>query len=178
MAVPTFRSWVDTDILTAAQLNVDIRDNGKFILNPPQVYAYLTVAQSIPNATLTPMTFNGELYDRSSGTASTMHDLVTNNSRVTPNAAGIYLLKGDIEYAAQAVAAGFRYLYLRLNGVTYLKYDNKLTAVAGWNTVPVAMEVSYVYEFNGTTDYIELVAFHGAGAALNVTGSLSVTRIG
>ncbi len=185
MATPTYRTWVAADILTAAQLNADVRDNGKFVINPPQVSVYHNATQSIPNGTNTILAFNSERYDRSSNTASTMHDNAVNNSRVTPNAAGIYQVNLSVEFAAQATAAGHRAIFLFFTGAvpTFIG-GSHMPMTAAMNSTPPILSISRPWEFNGTTDYVQAYALHTAGVALNVGAStgyqcdLTVTRLG
>ncbi|HEX7277776.1 MAG TPA: hypothetical protein VF244_10420 [Acidimicrobiales bacterium] len=183
MALPSFRTWVANTIHTAAELNVDLRDNGKFLLNPPQCRAYHNATQAITTATLTAVALNSERFDRESGAASTMHSTVSNTSRVTPLVAGVYDLKGNIQFAAQATAAGYRAVYLRLNGTTYIA-GMMVPTTTVFNAVPIPLSVATTYEFNGSTDYGELVVLHTAGVNLNVEAStghqceLTVIRVG
>jgi hypothetical protein len=177
-------NWVANTILAAAQLNQQLRDNLKRLRNPAQVSTFNGAAQSLANGALTALALNSERHDRVDAAASTMHDTVTLNSRITPNDPGIYLIEGGVSYAAQAVAAGLRNGYLRINGATLIR-ANSIPMSAVYNNVQVDVPVpGRVWEFNGTTDYVELLGLQTSGGALNVLGStgyqadLTVTRIG
>lgn len=183
MALPSFRTWAANAILTAAQLNADVRDNGKFLLLPPKCTAYHNATQSIASGTLTFLILNSERYDEESGAASTIHSTVTNNSRITPVVAGEYSVDGCVQFAAQATAAGYRGLFLVVNGTTYIG-GCYIPAVAAFNSVPIPISVHRKWKFNGTTDYVQMYVIHTAGVALNIEASdgrqceLAVSRVG
>lgn len=61
--------------------------------SPPACRVYHNTTQSISNGVVTPLAFNSERYD-----TDTMHDTVTNNTRITINTAGLYLITGNIVF--------------------------------------------------------------------------------
>jgi hypothetical protein len=68
-AVPTLPTWVSGTVVTQAQmLQLNVWD--QFWANPPMFRMYQTVAQSIPNATLTQIACDTPDYDSDSGRAS------------------------------------------------------------------------------------------------------------
>ncbi len=168
MAVPTFRTWADDDILFASQLNVDIRDNGKFLLNPPQVSVYNSTAQSTPTGVLFFPSFNTEILDESSGAAAAMHDVVTNSGRVVPNAAGLYAAVLRLQFAAQVTAVGLRAGFITLNAARTIIGQQDVGMTSAFNNLTTNLVVSTAWPMNGTTDYFEAMSFHSAGASLNI----------
>lgn len=84
MAYTTPRTWVAGDVLTAAQLNTDVRDNISFLANPPSAIARRAASQSIANATWTLITFDTE--DRDTDGMFT----VASGDRITIVTAGLY----------------------------------------------------------------------------------------
>ena len=66
----------------------------------PAVRVFHNASQSITNSTLTALAFNSERFDQAGGVASTMHDTVTNNSRLTAIYAGVYMIGGTIRWAS------------------------------------------------------------------------------
>lgn len=132
------------------------RDHKHGMPTEVRCHAYHSTTQSINDITATALNFDSERYDN-----DTMHDTVTNNSRVKATHAGVYDIVGSIAYAANAT--GYRQARLRLNGTTYLAIQLQPSAGAGVETVVV---VSTQYTL-AATDYIELVAFHSAGTAIN-----------
>lgn len=125
----------------------------------PRCSAYADAAQSVNDSTDTYLTLNQEDYD-----VGTMHDLVTNNTRVTVpvGGGGLYLIRGGTSFAADA--DGYRELFLRKNGTT------KMTAVrypSAGGAVTTGVEISQVLVL-AAGDYLELGVAHTAGAALDV----------
>lgn len=176
MAWTTPRTWVAAAILTAAQLNTDIRDNENFLFNPPQCRAFNNANISITNNLDTILGLNSERWD--SGTPSNnMHDNTTNNSRIICRVAGLYLISGHISWAANAT--GKRYLQLRLNGATGIAETYERPTVSEVAT----MSVSTTYQL-AVNDYVEMRCYQDSGAALNVSvvgnlsPELSVIRVG
>jgi hypothetical protein len=128
-----------------------------------------TVAQSISNSTLTAVTMAGEIWESDPNGA--IHDLVTNNSRLTCRTTGTYMIIGFAEWAANAT--GIRNAYLRVNGATVVNYDQRQAVTGGDIT---AATVSAHYQLTAT-DYVELIVLQSSGGALNLTNaSLSMAK--
>lgn len=162
MAYVTPRTWVAGAVLTAAQLNQDIRDNVTFLANPPACRVYHNAAQSIANAAETPVAFNSERFDTDS-----MHDTATNNTRITFNTAGIYVVTFSGQWASDV--DGIRQATIKLNGATHLAFDVR-PALSG----TYGFHVSTVYKF-AAASYVEATVFHVAGAALNLNSGADYT---
>ena len=127
----------------------------------PSVRVFNNAVQSIPNGTLTAVTFNSERFDQASNGADTMHDTVTATSRLTCRYAGVYLVTGHLQFASSA-AGTIRMLRVRLNGATDIG--------AAWNgpiaSTAVGMTVTTIYSL-AVNDYVELMAYQDSGGALN-----------
>lgn len=117
---------------------------------------YHTAAQSIPNITTTTLAFNSERYD-----TDAMHDVVTNNSRLTCKAAGKHIIIANIGWAGNA--AGIRYLFIYLNGATYIALvgDTEVSANAEFQVVSTLYNLAL-------NDYVEAKVYQDSGGALNV----------
>jgi hypothetical protein len=80
------------------------------------------------------------------------HDTVTNNTRVTPSVAGIYIVKGGV-----AVAGNTDYTqvqaFIQKNGAA-LAPAHRITP--GATAVALVLPVSAEVQCNGTTDYFEI----------------------
>lgn len=113
-------------------------------------------SQSIPNNTVTVVTFNSERWD-----TDVIHDNATNNSRLTCKTAGVYDIGANVRFASNAT--GMRSLRLRLNGVTDIAEENR-TALSGVATVFIVF-TEYLLAVN---DYIEVSAFQNSGGSLNI----------
>jgi len=88
-----------TAVATGAVLTATNFNNAQTTLNNHTVPAMCRISQSggqtINDATNTTITFSAEQFDTDG-----MHDLVTNNSRITINTAGVYLVVGSLNYTA------------------------------------------------------------------------------
>lgn len=125
------------------------------------VRAFHNASQSINNSTNTVLALNSERFDQFAGAASTMHDTVTNNSRLTALAAGVYSICGNVQWASNAT--GERLTEVLLNGTTVIA---RTRFPAGAATV-LNQTVTCHYAL-ATNDYVELRVFQTSGGALNV----------
>lgn len=126
-------------------------------LTVPACRVHRTTDQSIPDATVTAVTFNSETYD-----TDTMHSTASNTSRITFTTAGIYLVTASVYWPPNAT--GLRTVHIRKNGSTYLAIDQRPTAGAAFST---AMSTSTSDSF-AAGDYVECVVWQNSGGALNV----------
>jgi hypothetical protein len=159
------QTWTDgVSALSAARMAV--LESGIFEVSyAPAVRVTHNAAQSLTSGVDTALAFNTERYDQAGNAADTMHDTVTNNTRLTCRYAGIYKITGNIAFAANAT--GFRQVYIRLNGTTVLGYTLDVTASG---TLASILNVTTDYSL-AVNDYVELVAQQNSGGALNVTVS-------
>lgn len=121
----------------------------------PACRVYNNAAISIPNNTVTALTFNSERWD-----TDDFHSTVTNTSRLTVPVAGLYYIHGHIQIAAGANVASVQ---IRLNGATYITRHSDPQS----STAAREMSVSTCYSL-AASDYVELVVFQNSGGALNV----------
>lgn len=162
MLVPTVRTFTDppdpTSILTYAEWNATLYDTVNLVLNPPMVHVRQAVTQSIPNSTWTPLTFDTEIIDTEG-----IHSTATTPSRITPKTPGWYM--GWFGGSWVNNTAGTRAVSPRKNGnmaVSYGRMDWR--PVAGGT---VLKGLRFWMPFNGTTDYVEVIAWQSSGGALN-----------
>lgn len=174
MPYVTPRTWVAGDVLTAAQLNVDVRDNVSFLGNPPACRVFHNASISIPNAVETVLPFNSERFD-----TDAMHDNATNNTRITFTSAGLYLVTLHFEFVSNGV--GYRYGALRLGGTVNIAFESKnsesVLSGAGFS-------IATAYKFTAA-QYVTAHVYQNSGAALSVssggdpyTAEMSATRLG
>src|SRR5262245_53472431 len=142
---------VDADVTAGA--------NTVKLNKPPRVRVLKSAVQSLTNNTFEALTFNTESFD-----SHGMHDTATNNSRITPNKAGLYWVKGQVSFASNAT--GHRDARIMKNGTTEL-HSQFLGAVNGVNT---KVQTSGLVDFNGSSDYVELEARQNSGGALDAAG--------
>ena len=164
----TPRTWVAANVLTAAQLNVDVRDNGDYMgTSKPNCRAFNSANIShTTSGTTQALTFDSERYDRGSG----MHSTSVNTGRLTvpTGCGGVYLVGGCIEWASNIT--GYRELGVRLNGASLI-VDLSHPAVNGTVT---RQNVGCLYQLTAG-DYVELVCNQNSGGALNVQASSPVS---
>lgn len=122
---------------------------------------YHDAAQTIANADATAyLAFNSERYD-----TDTIHDAVTNNSRLTCKTPGKYLIIGNIELVADA--DGLRTLNIVLN---------RTSVIGSMSVSPIGaagtdrLNVTTIYDL-ALNDYVELRIYHSAGNNLNVNAT-------
>jgi len=173
--IPTFITWVTGQVVTAAQLNANVRDGGNFFLSWPVAELRQTVAQSIANGTPTAVTFDTEDIDTDNG-----HSTVSNTSRYVGQTAGRFQVSGGVGFAASATAR--RSAQWFKNG-SVINAGSAMVPATAANDMAVAARTMTVF-LNGSTDFVELDAYQESGGALNtfVTGngqpSMSVRMVG
>lgn len=113
-------------------------------------------AQAIFNATYQVLTYTTEDYD-----GNAYADLGTYNSRLYVPTDGLYLIQARVSFASNAT--GFRGLYIRALGTTYLAGKNQM-AVNGDRTV---IEVSCLQNLLAG-EYVEAIAYQNSGGNLDV----------
>lgn len=114
---------------------------------------------SIPNNSLTALTFNSERFDTNG-----IHSTVLNTGRLTAQTAGLYQIGGHVQWAAHSPTAPVYGLHVRLNGATLIAPQH---FPVGVDSTAFAMSVSALYKL-AVGDYVELCAFQASGNAQNV----------
>lgn len=127
------------------------------ILNPPSCQVTRTGNQSIPNNTLTAISFNLEVYD-----TDTMHSNSTNPTRITFTTAGTYVVTTSLLWYKNST--GDRTARIRKNGTDTLVFEGK---DAGGADLFDAHNLSCVEQF-AAADYIEVLVQQTSGAALDM----------
>lgn len=126
--------------------------------SPKRCRVYKDANQSINNGAVTVLSFNQETFD-----TDTMHDNVTNNSRITINTPGVYLIKGQVSFASNTT--GLRQILLHKNGTGL--YASASAAPA--NGDRTTHQISAIVQA-AAADYFELAANQTSGGALNIEG--------
>lgn len=159
----TPRTWSAGERPTAAQFNAEFRDWITALANPPWCRVYHSVNQSIAHATETTLAFNSEDND-----TDAMHDTAVNNSRITFNKAGLYVVSADIPFE-RATDYTHTYVNIRLNaGATSI-----VTTSDGTSTINADADLFHnpftPYKF-AAGDFVDVRVFHrnGASAARNI----------
>lgn len=127
----------------------------------PCCRVYNDANQSIPDSTVTALTFNTERFDTDG-----IHSTTSNTSRLTCRTAGVYHMDAHVEFASNST--GERQLLLKLNGTTFIAADSR----AAINGNPTKASIPTTYQLV-VGDYVEVFVFQSSGGALNVlTGDL------
>jgi hypothetical protein len=142
---------------SAGQILIGSGANAAAFTTPDGCRVYNSAAQSIPNSTQTNLSFNTERYNNGG-----MHSTISNNSRITAQKAGVYVITGNVEFASNAT--GMRVVGVILNGATPMA-EVRIPAVNGNTTI---LSVSTLLHM-AINDYVELFVYQDSGGALNVT---------
>ena len=123
--------------------------------------AFHSAAQSIPDNTTTSVALNSERWDTDG-----IHDNVTNNSRLTAQTAGKYIITGHVSWASNAT--GIRQVAIRLNGATGIAQTRNATGDGRHQSIAT------VYDF-AVNDYVEMRVVQVSGGALNLDASGNIS---
>lgn len=157
--VPSYRTWVVGEIVTAAFMNTNIRDSGLFLIAIPLFRGRNTAGQSIANSTYTSIVLDTEDVD-----SDGMHSTVTNPSRVIPQTVGWYLLSGGVGWVVNVT--GQRGGLWAKNGTAVPGTDSLGPNATASFPSSAAARATHV-QMNGTTDFVELQGFQSSGGALS-----------
>jgi hypothetical protein len=154
------QTWTDAvSALSAARMGVI--EQGIFDAHfQPAARVFHNTTQSITTATLTALAFNSERFD-----TDTIHDTVTNNSRLTCKTAGKYQITGNIEWAASPTTNA--QIDIFLNASTQIARSVfALTVSADFRV----MNVTTLYDL-AVNDFVELRVFQQSGGSININSS-------
>lgn len=132
---------------------------------------YLTANQSIPNATETAITWDGNFYDQvGPGATGTVHSTTVNNSRFTVPAGSAGLWEFRASVLINTAAAGQYTIKIRRNGTS------QIAAVALPFSATIQERIQVVGEdIAAAGDYYELTVTQNSGGAVNVIGNAVAT---
>lgn len=132
------------------------------LTDPPTVQAFRTSIQSIPNNTLTALTFNVEFWDN-----DTMHSTAALTNRITFTTAGKYLVTFLGSWHPQSGNTGtetVRMIQMRKGGTDILAMDTRGAINDGFGTF-IGQNLIVEEEFSAA-DYVEVLVQQNTGAAL------------
>lgn len=139
-----------------------------FFFDPPACRVTHNVTQShATSGSWLAVSFNTENFDTAS-----MHDTVTNNSRISAPVTGIYIVHGSVEFASGTAvqAIGFRVNGTGTGSPTH-SIQGHVDAVAQAGFYHYGDTIKLI-----ANDYIELVALQSSGGALNLVASTAEGR--
>lgn len=168
------KTWSSGDVLTAADMNSYVRDNIRWLSGnatggKPLCMVTRTTTQALSSATWTAIQYTSELAD-----SGTMHDNVTNNTRITvpTGGTGTYLLGGQAEFAP-ASDDFQRRLQLWKNGTDEVNRVSVRVANDAGTTVETMIAITGLSANCVATDYFELRGYQDSGSSLNISASTS-----
>jgi hypothetical protein len=167
MPYTTPHTWVAGETWTSVLGNANVRDNVAFLANPPACRVYNNANQSVADQTFTTVALNSERFD-----TDNMHDTVTNNSRITFNTAGIYVVTFCGQFAAAADYSLIAFA-IRLSGGSNIAYQDLQNTVSAETA---GLTITTIYKF-AVADYVEARVYQdnspNAARNLLVTGNNS-----
>lgn len=122
---------------------------------------YKAADQTISDDTVTAIQFDNERYDTDG-----IHDNATNNTRLTCQTAGKYLIGGCIRW--ETGTATQAQLQIRLNGTTTIAMFSQQIELTGGPTEK--WFISTVYDL-AQTDYVELVVYQDSTGTKNIVAT-------
>jgi hypothetical protein len=125
--------------------------------------AYNSANISIPDTTVTALTFDSERWDTDS-----IHSTSSNTGRLTCTIAGKYLIIANIRFATNST--GTRAVNLRLNGSNIAG----VTQAGATGSNICLMHVSTIYDL-AVGDYVEVTVQQTSGGNLNVEASSPIS---
>jgi len=135
-----------------------------YLANPPACRVYHNTTQSATSGAALYLAFNSERFD-----TDTMHDTVTNNSRITFKTAGVYVVNGVVELAGDTDYTDLQ-VFIEMNGTTTIGFHRDLNP--GTNTNVRLWTITTIYKF-AVNDYVRLgiVQTNTSGGANNVNAT-------
>jgi hypothetical protein len=165
------RTWATNDVVTASLLNTHLRDNLNFLYTKDHASVYQTANTAITTSTWTVVAFDAEYLDN-----NTMHDNVTNNSRVKCNSDGLYLIIFKAAFANDTT--GVRRVMIRKNAAGA---SGGGTDLGTWTEDGIPAENTIVpggrLESLTSADYIEMFVWQDTGGNLNLNSGSRVTYL-
>lgn len=155
------QTWVDNNVANpTSAARMGVLEQGIFDAHyQPAVQASHNTTQSIANNTSTALACNIENFDQASNVADTMHDTVTNNSRLTCRYAGIYLVNvSAVTWSANPV-----------NGEMHFRLSGGANTFGGFQVVgDVRIMETTAVRVLAVNDYIECMVTQVSGGSLTV----------
>jgi hypothetical protein len=138
--------------------------------SPPQYTVSTQGSQTVVTATPSACPFTWEVYD-----SDTMHDTVTDNTKVTAIHAGLYLVTCNYAWA-DGTGGAYRKVALKLNGLAEVS-EQRREPPASSNSMMLRSSFSQIVSLN-TNEYLEVWADQDSGSDLNMEAKIQVHYVG
>lgn len=165
--VPSEISWTVGQVVTAAQLNSNVRDAVNFVITPVLFIGRQSAAtQSTTSGSWTSILLDLEEIDRDNG-----HSTTTNTSRYTAQTAGYYQVDGIVAWSSNSTGA--RATKLTVNGA------NVAGRAVSWQAAGSLLTASQVSApvYLNVGDYVETQGNQVSGGALNTSINADFTSM-
>ena len=171
MAWTTPATFTTGNVLTAAQMNTNVRDNSNFLHSPPGCLAIRSTAQSISNNVLTAVSFTGtDVYDTDS-----MHDPVGAPTVLSLNTVGVYLVTASVQFAANATGARWMAVTNSAAGGTEIAGAKDSGPTSGINSI---LSASAVVLATPIGSQFGVSVQQTSGGSLSITNASTTTLTG
>lgn len=151
----------------------DYQDLYNGSLGKPIVKLVQQATQSLPSNTATALQFGAgsEVVD-----SHGWHDVVTNNTRITPNIPGWYRWVGTVAYGADTDLIDY-YALIAKNGNAVIPQNRMLLPSTAVTSTARSLQVVVMEQANGAGDYFELMGrqVQSAAASLGTNANGVVT---
>lgn len=159
--VPSAATYTAGARWKASDVNQLTNTDKSFFLAPPFCDLTATTATTTLAAAGTVIAFDNEVADTDG-----MHDNVTNNSRITIQTAGLYLVQGG--YVVSPTAATLLRVGIQIDGTLIASgYVGQTSGTSGFH----GMTISRLIRLNAGS-YVQLWGATGAGLATSTTASV------
>lgn len=159
---PSPRTWVNKEIQPYSVINQEVYSTVLFLLRPPMCKVRQTTTQSIPNVTYTAINWQTEDTDPYNWHST------TNPTRITPTFPGWYRGWHSVGFS-NSTAGTYRLSYVlrtSAGGATAGRARRDQKVAPGGYTIRTA-GIPFFMPMNGTTDYLEVMAYQDTGAAMS-----------
>jgi hypothetical protein len=159
MSGPVVPSWHLNDPITSEKLQQMCDAISYLLIRPNATLGQQTSAQNITNDVDTAIQWNLNVV-----TYKIAHSSTVNNTQVTPQEPGYYLVTCSVELAGDAT--GYRKLWAQQNGSNLGVDGSSKHSKTGTDTHTIQW-VGVMF-FNGTTDYMEMLYRQNSGSTHNL----------
>lgn len=162
---PESYTWVNEEDLLAQDMETQVADMFDFMMNPPMVRLRKTSSQTFGTGVFASVSWNFvEIEVTNMWDAAFPH-------RITPSVPGWYV--GSCGWSFQGNVNGLREMNVYKNGnvdpaTDYNMIRSMGQGYASANWTSVSRGNVFLEQFNGTTDYIEMVLFQNSGSTLSM----------
>ncbi|MFI0894899.1 hypothetical protein [Streptomyces sp. NPDC020983] len=164
--VPVLASEAPGNYLTGALWNANLKALGDFLMNPPRCNLYSSVQQSLAHNISATLTFDTEVEDTDGG-----HSTLTNTDRYTCQVPGVYLLTGQVNFAALNTT-GLRLAEWRVTtaggSASVPPGGESLLPPSASQTLTIVLPPTYIRLAVG--DYVQILALQTSGSPIAVGG--------